>query len=154
PACVRLAGMTMDKRDPELERLRERIEECDARILDSMKERLDLAAQVAMVKLDRALPFRDGTREDQVLARLRRIAGERGLDPHEIERLYRIILEMSIARQQSHVRSLDETPLRVAYQGTEGSFSHMTAQRRYAVRAGGALLTGCMTFAEVVDRVM
>ena len=32
--------------------------------------------------------------------------------------------------------------MRVAYQGVEGSYSHLTAQRRYAGRDGGVLLTG------------
>ncbi len=143
----------MTEREIDLEGLRDLVLGCDERILDLLKERLDLAAAIAGVKIERALPFRDGTREDKVIAHLRRLAGERGLDPHEIERLYRIVLEMSIARQQAHVRSLDETPLRVVYQGAEGSFSHMTAQRRYGGRAGGALLDGCTTFIEVVDRV-
>lgn len=143
----------MTKPISDLERLRDLIEGCDERILDLLKERLDLAVAIAGVKIDRALPFRDGTREDEVIAHLRRLAGERSLDPHEVERLYRIILEMSIARQQAHVRSLDETPLRVVYQGAEGSFSHMTAQRRYGGRPGGALLDGCAGFNEVVDRV-
>jgi glutamate synthase domain-containing protein 3 len=31
-------------------------------------------------------------------------------------------------------------PLRISYQGVEGSYSHLAAQRRYAGRPGGALL--------------
>lgn len=137
----------------DLERLREQIEDADRRVLDLLKERLDLAGAVASVKLKQALPFRDTAQEDRVLEHLRRMAGERGLDPHEIERLYRIILEMSVARQHSHVRSLDETPLRISYQGIEGSYSHLTAQRRYADRPGGVLLFGCETFSAAAERV-
>jgi chorismate mutase/prephenate dehydratase len=44
------------------------------------------------------------------------------------------------------VRELPETPLRVAYQGAEGSYSHLAAQRVYAGRPGGALLSGFETF--------
>lgn len=137
----------------DLDGLRERIEDADRRILDLLKERLDLAGTVASVKLRQAMPFRDAGQEDRVLEHLRRMAGERGLDPHEIERLYRIILEMSVARQHAHVRSLDETPLRIAYQGIEGSYSHLTAQRRYGDRSGGVLLAGCETFAAAARRV-
>ncbi|MBD3162831.1 MAG: chorismate mutase, partial [Candidatus Eisenbacteria bacterium] len=104
------------------------------------------------VKPARALPFRDAGREDRLLSRLRQLAGERRLDPHEIERLFRVILEMSVARQRNHVRTRDETPLRVAYQGVEGSYSHLTAQRRYAGRSGGVLLIGCETFQEVATK--
>ncbi len=139
--------------EPDLQTLRAAIEACDRKILDLFKERLDVAARIAGVKLTRALPFRDAGREDQVMAHLRHLARERGLDPHEIERLYRVVLEMSIARQQAHVRGLDETPLRVAYQGAEGAYSHLTAQRRYGGRPGGVLLAGCASFREVVARV-
>ena len=37
-------------------------------------------------------------------------------------------------------------PLRVAYQGVEGSYSHLTAQRRYAGTPEGVLLEGHETF--------
>ncbi len=137
----------------DLESLRDRIEEADRQILERLKERLDLAGTIASIKLRQALPFRDTAQEDRVLEHLRRLAGERGLDPHEVERLFRIILEMSVARQNAHVRSLDETPLRVVYQGIEGSYSHLAAQRRYAERAGGVLLTGCESFSAAAERV-
>jgi chorismate mutase/prephenate dehydratase len=77
-----------------------------------------------------------------VLQRVRHIGVELGLDAHRVESLYRAIMEMSIAHQQAYVHGLDDVPLRVAYQGIEGSNSHLAAQRRYAGRAGGALLTG------------
>ncbi len=147
--------MSPDTPPPDdLERLRARIEACDQRVLDTLRERRDLVDSIAHVKLKGALPFRDATREDQLMSHLRRLASERGLDPHEIERLFRIIVEMSIARQHAHVRTLDETPLRIAYQGVEGAYSPLAAQRRYAGRSGGALLTGCRSFREVVERVV
>jgi chorismate mutase/prephenate dehydratase len=53
---------------------------------------------------------------------------------------------MSVAHQKAHVRSLEAVPLRVAYQGVEGSYSHLTAQRRYAGTPDGVLLEGFETF--------
>ena len=44
-------------------------------------------------------------------------------------------------------------PLRVAYQGVEGSYSHLTAQRRYAGRKGGCLLSGYESVLKVADAV-
>src|SRR6185503_11536124 len=81
-----------------------------------------------------------------VLQRVRHHALEHGLDPHAIERLYRVVLDISVAHQQAHVRALAAAPLRVAYQGVEGSYSHLTAQRRYAATAEGVLLEGFETF--------
>src|ERR1700704_1240571 len=100
---------------PDLQGLRESIEEIDHEILDHLRRRMDLVEEVAAAKLRAASPFRDPFPEDQVFQRVRHDPVERGLDPHEVERLYRVLLEMSVAHQQAHVRSLAAAPLRVAY---------------------------------------
>ena len=137
----------------DLQALRESIEALDREILALLKRRMECVERVAEAKLETATPFRDLLREDQVIQRVRHAAVELGLDAHLIERLYRQILEMSVARQQAHIRSLETLPLRVAYQGVEGSYSHLTAQRRYAGSRGGALLTGFETFRQAADAV-
>jgi chorismate mutase/prephenate dehydratase len=133
--------------------LREAIEALDRRLLELLRERMGLAERIAAAKLEQASPLRDRPREEHVLQRVRHAAVELGIDPHEIERLYRLILEMSVARQQGYLAALDTLPLRVTYQGVEGSNSHLAAQRRYAGRAGGALLAGCETFRAAADAV-
>jgi chorismate mutase / prephenate dehydratase len=136
-----------------LNRIREEIAGCDRRILADLKQRLDLAASIAPVKLAQALPFRDLAREDHLIHEIRRLARDTGLDLHEVERIYRVVFDMSVARQQAYVRELDDTPLRVVYQGTEGAYSHLAAQRRHAGRTGGVLLQGCASFRETVARL-
>jgi chorismate mutase/prephenate dehydratase len=138
----------------DLAALRAEIERIDGELLDLLARRMRSAEAVAAAKLDAAWPFRDPAREDRLLVHLRRSAVERGLDPHEIERLYRVVLDMSVARQQAYVRELPDTPLRVAYQGAEGSYSHLAAQRRYAGRTGGVLLAGHETFRAAADAVL
>src|SRR5438445_8306496 len=133
-----------DPRD--LQTIREAIEAVDQEILALLKRRMALVEEVAHAKLESASPFRDRRREEQVLQRIRHLAAQMGLDAHEIERLYRQVMEMSVARQHAYIRGLESAPLRVTYQGVEGSFSHLTAQRRYAGRTGGVLLTGHDTF--------
>jgi len=130
----------------DLQTLRESIEAVDREILASIRQRMSLVEEVVGAKLDAAVPFRDPPREELVLQRVRHAAVEQGLDAHEVERLYRVILEMSVAHQRAHVRSLATAPLRVTYQGVEGSYSHLTAQRRYAGTPEGVLLEGCETF--------
>jgi chorismate mutase / prephenate dehydratase len=138
---------------PDLPSLREAIEEIDHEILAHLRRRMSLVEEVAGAKLRSAVPFRDEPREDQILQRVRHAAVEQGLDAHEIERLYRVILDMSVAHQKAHVRSLDVTPLRVAYQGVEGSYSHITAQRRYAGLPEGVLLEGFESFRAAAEAV-
>lgn len=134
--------------------VRESIEAIDDELLGVLKRRMDLVERIAEAKLDSAWPFRDPQREEQVLARVRRMAVDHGLDAHGVERFYRQIMEMSIAHQQHHIHNLATVPLRVHYQGVEGSYTHLTAQRRYAHREGGVLLTGCRTFREVAAAVI
>jgi chorismate mutase/prephenate dehydratase len=137
----------MKKKDKKgLPSIREAIEAVDREILAALKRRMSLVEDVARAKLEDAAPFRDREREEHLIGRIRHAAAELGLDAHEIERLYRDIMEMSIGHQQALVRSLHGVPLRIAYQGVEGSFSHLTAQRHYRGRESGALLTGYETF--------
>jgi chorismate mutase/prephenate dehydratase len=138
---------------PDLQSLRESLEAVDREILAQIRRRMSLVEEVVGAKLDSAVPFRDPPREEQVLQRVRHAAVEQGLDAHEIERLYRVILDMSVAHQRAHVRSLATAPLRVSYQGVEGSFSHLTAQRRYAGIPEGVLLEGFETFRAAAQAV-
>lgn len=131
--------------------LRDAIEAVDEEILDALRRRMDLADDVARSKLATAAPLRDQRREDLLLRRIRTRAAEHGLDPHEVERIWRLVIDMSVARQQALVTRQDTTPLRVGYPGVEGSYSHLAARRLYAGRAGGVLLTGFDHSREVVE---
>ena len=137
----------------DLQALRERLAALDHDLLRLIRERMAIAERVAGAKLAAASPFRDPAREDLVLQRVRHAAVELGLDAHRIESLYRVILDMSVSHQQAYVHGLDDVPLRVAYQGIEGSNSHLAAQLRYGGRPGGALLVGTATLREACAAV-
>jgi len=138
----------------ELAALRDRIEAVDRQIIALLAERLAIVAEVAEAKLSGASPFRDRAREESLIGRLRAMATAAGLDPHEIERVYRVVMDMSVAHQERAVRERASAPLRIAYQGVEGSYSHLAAQRRYAGREGGALLAGHDTFRGAAEAVL
>lgn len=138
----------------DLAALRDRIEAIDRQVIALLAERLAIVEDVVAAKLASASPFRDRVREESLLARLREIAAAAGLDPHQIERMYRVVMDMSVAHQERTVRERADAPLRVAYQGVEGSYSHLAAQRRYAGRGGGTLLTGHDTFRGAADAVL
>jgi chorismate mutase/prephenate dehydratase len=134
--------------------LRDRIEAVDRQIITLLAERQDIVKGVVEAKLAAASPFRDREREEALIARLRTMAAAAGLDPHQIERLYRVVMDMSVAHQEQTVRDRSDTPLRVTYQGVEGSYSHLAAQRRYGGRPGGALLTGHDSFRGAAEAVL
>ena len=138
----------------EIGTLRERIETIDRQIIALIAERLRIVEDVAEAKLASAAPFRDKEREELLLQRLRSQATAAGLDPHQVERMYRVVMDMSVAHQEATVRNRPDAPLRVSYQGVEGSYSHLAAQRRYGARTGGALLTGHDSFRSAADAVV
>ncbi len=138
---------------PDLEAIRQELEHVDEDLLKGFRRRVELSREVAGIKISSAFPFRDQLREEQLLTRVRTIAAELDLDPHQTERIFRLLIEMSIAAQQGYIRDLDKAPLRVAYQGVEGSFSHLTAQRQYAGRPGGVVLHGYELFREAAESV-
>jgi chorismate mutase/prephenate dehydratase len=138
----------------DLSNLRDRIDAVDRQIIQLLAERLQIVEEVALAKLEAASPFRDREREERLLVRLREHATDAGLDPHQVERLYRVVMDMSVAHQEATVRNRPDAPLRVAYQGVEGSYSHLAAQRRYGNRDGGALLTGFDSFRKAGDAVL
>ena len=138
----------------DLSTLRDRIDHVDRQIIALLAERLKIVEEVALAKLDSASPFRDREREERLLLRLREHATAAGIDPHEVERLYRVVMDMSVAHQEQTVRNRPDAPLRIAYQGVEGSYSHLTAQRRYGGRTGGALLAGHDSFRAAADSVI
>ena len=119
--------------------LRDRIDDVDRQIIALLATRQAIVVEVAAAKLAAASPFRDREREERLLVRLRAHATAAGLDPHEIERLYRVVMDMSVAHQEASVRSRDDAPLRVTYQGVEGSYMLTSpAQGRYAGRRRAA----------------
>lgn len=146
-------GYAGEMSGPDLTSLRARIEEVDRQIIALIAERLGIVAEVAEAKLLLASPFRDRQREEVLIGRLRSLAVAAHLDPHQIERMYRVIMDMAVAHEELAVRNRSEVPLRISYQGVEGSYSHLAAQRRYAGRAGGAMLTGHESFRSAADAV-
>ena len=143
----------MDDQDAELARIRQAIEALDRSLLALLRERQVLGQQAARAKIAAAVPLRDPVREAVVLRRARETATELGLDAHQSERLYRLIIDMSVSQQQTHLLELETVPLRVAFQGVEGSPGQLAAQARYGGRRGGALLEGHPTLAEAVEAV-
>lgn len=138
----------------DLSTLRERIDHVDRQIIALLAERLRIVEDVAIAKLEAASPFRDREREERLLVRLREHAAAAGLDAHQIEAIYRVVMDMSVAHQELTLRNRPDAPLRITYQGVEGSYSHLAAQRRYGGRAGGVLLTGHDSFRSAADAVI
>jgi chorismate mutase/prephenate dehydratase len=113
-------------RDPEasraaLERLRERIDAVDRAVLDRLNERASLVEEVGRLKQGDGIPVYEPTRERRIVDGLR--TSNPGPFPSDgIGPVFREII--------SATRSLEQ-PVRVAYLGPEGTFSHDAARAQF-----------------------
>ncbi len=132
--------------EPNLNELREKINEVDAEIIELFKKRMTIAAGVAEYKKEHGLPVLDAARERALLERISEMAGEE-FDGYA-RTLYHTMMDVSKAYQQTRLNpessvyneikdSLDTTPnifpdrARVACQGVEGAYSQIATEKLF-----------------------
>jgi chorismate mutase / prephenate dehydratase len=146
-----------EKRD-NLKDYRRIIDELDQTIIHSLAQRHRVVREVFSTKINATSLIRDMDREEQLLKRVRDLAKESGLDPYFAEQLFRDIIYQSV-RYQSHSLldhqndMYDEQSISVAYQGTEGAYSHQAAMRHFSDRYTDVRCNGYRTFEEAAAAV-
>ncbi len=109
--------------EQQLQAIRERIDALDEQVQTLINERAALAQEVARVKVSAGgdVSFYRAEREAQVLRKVReRNAGP--LPADEMARLFREIMSVCLALEQ---------PLRIAYFGPAGSYTHAAALKQF-----------------------
>ena len=111
--------------DKKLNNLRDRIDDVDMKILNLLNERAQLALEVGNVKKLDGREFYVPSREKEVLER---IAGSnKGPFPNDtLKLIYREIMSASLALEQ---------PLKIAFLGPDGTFTHMASLRQFGSAA-------------------
>jgi chorismate mutase/prephenate dehydratase len=122
-----------------LDLLRTRINDLDDQILELLEERARVVGDIARAKQEANLPTYDPERERLVLDRLAARAGRFPADA--IRAVYREVMSACLALQE---------PLKVAYLGPEGTFSHAAARAFFGL---AATYTDANTFEGVFDAV-
>jgi chorismate mutase len=89
----------------EINQLRKRIDEVDEQILQSLNERAEICRSIGLVKEKNGLPIQDFPRENTVYENIRKKATELGLNPAHVEAIYRQIVSMCSAVQDSTKKS-------------------------------------------------
>jgi chorismate mutase len=85
----------------EIKQLRNRIDEVDEQMLQSLRKRTEICRSIGLVKEKHGIPVQDFPRENNVYAHIRERATELGLDPSHVEAIYRQIVDMCSAVQDS-----------------------------------------------------
>lgn len=88
--------------------LRAEIDAHDRRIVDMLAARARLIDRASELKPGEGMPARITARVEAVVANVRAAAGERGLDPDLVERVWRELIEWSIAREEEVLGKGDE----------------------------------------------
>ncbi|POT56277.1 bifunctional chorismate mutase/prephenate dehydratase [Citrobacter amalonaticus] len=137
--------------------LRDKISTLDAKLLELLAERRELAEEVGKAKLLSHRPVRDIDRERDLLDRLIQLGKTHHLDAHYITRLFQLIIEDSVLTQQAllqqHLNKINPHSARVAFLGPKGSYSHLAA-RQYAARHFEQFIeSGCAKFADIFNQV-
>ncbi len=124
-----------------LDDLRKHIDDLDDEILERLEDRARTVGAIAQAKKTSALPTYDPSRERAVLERLSSKAATFPADA--VRAVYREIMSACLALQ---------APLRVAYLGPEGTFSHAAARAFFGLAASYCEATTIEGVFDAVDR--
>ncbi len=83
----------------DVKQLRKRIDEVDEQILHSLSKRTELCKSIGLVKKKQGIPIKDLPRENDVYTHIKEKAADLGLDPAQVETIYRQIVDMCSAVQ-------------------------------------------------------
>lgn len=121
-------------------KLRKQIDELDSQILELLNKRAEIVIEIGREKAKEDLDFHVPQREEEIYARLSQ--QNQGPFPTEAVRaVFREILSACLSL---------ERPLRVAYLGPEGTFTHLACIKRFGLSAQFVPVRGIAdVFAEV-----
>jgi chorismate mutase/prephenate dehydratase len=143
----------------ELDAIRASIDALDRSIVQALAERKRHVQELTRLKTGSALALRDSAREDEVLSRLSALAQQQGLSAYFVRALYREIFDFSLRVQQQHVidqRNSGERAKRraiVSFQGADGAYSQIAAERHFAAWDGEIECRGQSSFLALLQAV-
>jgi len=89
----------------DIKQLRKRIDEVDEQILWSLSKRTEICKSIGLVKKKHGIPIQDFPRESDVYVHIKEKAADLGLDPAQVEAIYRQIVNMCISIQDLEEKS-------------------------------------------------
>ncbi|HXV71209.1 MAG TPA: bifunctional 3-deoxy-7-phosphoheptulonate synthase/chorismate mutase [Acidimicrobiia bacterium] len=119
-----------EQAENQLDSLRTEVDRIDDGILGLLSERRKVAREIAAEKRRAERPFRDDTREEQLLIERLAAAGRYDLEPDLVSRVWEQIMADSLRVQFDYVQSTvngRRDSISIAIQGVEGANSHRAA---------------------------
>lgn len=123
--------------EPDLAKLRREIDRLDTILADALEQRMDVVRQVAAYKDARHMQVLDREREEQVIAKVTGQLKNTAYAPHIRNIMEKIMetsrnLQIDILASNMKKKGQDADPIRVGYQGVQGSFSHQALEDYFA----------------------
>ncbi len=142
----------------DLKQCREDIDRIDSQILTLLKERMDVATDIAMYKLEHNQSISDPGREHAKLQKLRDQARDEGLPSNYVTELYKLIMRNTCSvEQQVIISAANQDSIKrdtsVSHLGIMGSYSHVAAMMYLDGFDGEIKALGCDSFEEIVGNV-
>ena len=142
----------------DLEQCRKELDEIDTQILQLLKQRIDVAGDVALYKLINNKKVVDTKREQSKLHSLEQQGRELKLSASFISDVFKSIMAHTVSYELRYIaekvneKSL-ERDVSIAHLGTVGTYSHLAATRYIDAYKGKVELMSCNSFDEIVAAV-
>jgi chorismate mutase/prephenate dehydratase len=84
----------------EIAQLRRKVDAVDDQILTALCERAKICTEIGAVKKKKSIPIKDAARETELFRRVKEKAVQLQLNPHQVEAVYREIVNICSAVQE------------------------------------------------------
>lgn len=149
----------MSQTTPDLTNIRDQISDIDTQLLTLLSKRRAFSKQVAQQKIAQDKPVRDTAREEQMLVDLIDKGNVLDLDGYFVKQVFQTIIEDSVLHQQALLQQHINLPNgnatinRVAYLGSQGSYSNLACHKYFSRYPGELKAMGCSSFGEIIEKV-
>jgi len=123
-----------------LAELRQKINEIDGQMVNLLNERAKFSSQIGKIKVANNKSIYAPDREREVLERIRAL-NKGPMTQEAFEAIYREIMSSALALEKQ---------LKIAYLGTEGSFTHMAATKKFGSQVA---YSKCNSISEIFQKV-
>jgi chorismate mutase/prephenate dehydratase len=144
----------MNGQRPDITGLRQDLNEVDAGIVRLIAERHDIIDAIAAVKEQGVTGIQDADRERQVLDGVAAAAADLGVSASLVRRIFRELINDSVAQQARLLNGDSGGRVRVSFQGVAHAYSDSAAQKYLAGRGLDGDLTGYRSFREAAGAVL
>ncbi len=144
----------MNEHQPDIDGLRQGLDQVDSGIVRLIAERRELIAAMAKAKEQGTSAIQDADRERRVLDAVVTEATALGVSASLVRTIFRELISDSVAQQARHLNGDGGGRARVAFQGAAHAYSDAAARKYLAGRGLEGDLAGYRTFREAADALL